>query len=119
MSRFVDRFGDRVCGSCARPAIGWGYVPPGYGNKKIIWCCDNLECLAIAKDSYGMNPRDFTRLDSIAAIAGGEVGGAYLDEIDKTDLAQMTEEEWHEFCRRIVGGYREALQTTLRDEAPF
>jgi len=50
---------------------------------------------------------------------GGEIGGQYLDTIGKTDLATLTQEEWFEFCRRIVGGYRSALVNDLKNKAPF
>lgn len=66
-----------------------------------------------------MDARTFERLDSMAAVTGGKEAGAYLDEINKTDLAQLTEDEWNEFCQRLVGGYRAALEGNLKDEAPF
>lgn len=61
----------------------------------------------------------FSHLESRAAIRGGEVAGEYLEQIGKTDLATLTPEEFWEFCRRVVAGYRVALQTELRNEAPF
>lgn len=61
----------------------------------------------------------FNRVDSLAAGQGGEAMGAYLDEIGKSDLAALSEEEWFEACRRLIAGYRVALTTTLSGESPF
>lgn len=114
----IDRFDDAVCGCCGRTAVGFGYAPKRF-NAQVLWICDDLECLTIARDSYAMKQNEFTRIESLAAGAGGEEGGAFLDSIGKTDLATMSDAEWFEFCRRIVAGYRKALKTTLKDEAPF
>lgn len=116
------RFSDRVCCSCARPAIGIGYAPNRsrtVGVDQIAWCCDDPECIAIARDSYEMKQLEFSRIDQLAAGDAGEKGGAYLDSIGKTDLAQLSEEEWQQFLLHVVGGYREALKGRLRNEAPF
>ena len=113
------RFSDRVCAVCARPAIGYGYAPKFTKVVDIAWCCDDPECLAIARDSYTMKQTEFTRLDSLATEEGGALGGAFLDRIGKTDLATMTQDEWQEFCRQIIAGYRTALKEKLRYEAPF
>lgn len=67
----------------------------------------------------GMKQREFSRLDSLAAIEAGHDVEAFCDEIGKTDFREMTEQEWDNLCRRFVAGYRDALQTKLRDEAPF
>lgn len=114
----TDRFDDAVCGCCGRSAVGYGYAPPRLGAP-VLWTCDDPECLKIARNSYEMKQDEFSRVESLAAGEGGAEGGAYLDEIGKTDLASLTPDEWFEFCRRIVRGYRKALQTKLRDEAPF
>lgn len=112
-----DRFNDVLCCVCRRRAIGHGYTPSP--SKPILWCCDDFECLTIARNTYQMKQEDFSRLESLAAGRGGENGGAYLDTIGKTDLATLTEAEWFEFCRRVVAGYRIALKTDLKEEPPF
>lgn len=111
------RYLTRVCACCARPAIGVGVVARYKNNP--LWCCDRPECLALAKETLGMDARTFNRLDTLATVTGGQEAGAYLDEIDKTDLAQLTEGEWGEFCQRLVAGYRAALEGSLKDTAPF
>lgn len=113
----INRFSDAVCGCCGRTATGFGYAPKS--GQTILWVCDDVQCLQLAKDSYTMKQDQFTRLESLAAGRGGEEGGSFLDGIGKTDLATLTEAEWFEFCRRIVAGYRNGLVDLLKDEAPF
>lgn len=113
----ITRFNDALCGCCGRTATGFGYVPKT--GQPIIWVCDDEQCLQIAKDSYTMKQDQFTRVESLAAGKGGEEGGAFLDGIGKTDLAQFTPDEWFEFCRRIVAGYRKGMVELLKSEAPF
>lgn len=45
---------------------------------------------------------------------GGNLGGAYLDAIGKTDLATLTAEEWETFCAKVIAG---AFGQT--DQIPF
>lgn len=112
----IDRHDDTTCAVCARRAVGYGYAPR---RHKVMWVCDDPECLVTVRTTYDMKQDDFTRIESLAAQKGGDEGGAYLDQIDKTDLSLMTPDEWCEFCRRVVAGYRKALATDLADEAPF
>lgn len=113
----INRFEDAVCGCCGRSATGFGYAPRT--GQSVLWVCDDPECLQLAKDSYAMKQDQFSRIESMAAGKGGEEGGAFLDDIGKTDLASLSPDEWFEFCRRIVAGYRKALKHDLKGEAPF
>lgn len=113
----INRFEDAVCSCCGRSATGFGYAPKT--GQAILWVCDDPQCLEIAKDSYSMKQDQFSRLESLAAGKGGDEGGAFLDSIGKTNLESLTPDEWFEFCRRIVAGYRKALIADLKNEAPF
>lgn len=114
----ITRFQDALCGCCGRTATGFGYAPKS--GQTILWVCDDPACLQLAKDSYTMKQDQFTRLESIAAGKGGEEGGEFLDGIGKSDLATLTTDEWFEFCRRIVAGYRKGMVEALKaGEAPF
>lgn len=113
----TPRASDRICSSCARPAVGFGVI--AQYKKDIHWCCGEPDCFVVALRTYKMQPREFDRIDSMATVKGGEEAGAYLDEIGKSDLAELEPAQWDEFCRRLVGGYRHALHVTLRDESPF
>ncbi|WLT09616.1 hypothetical protein RAM19_05660 [Bartonella apihabitans] len=116
----IDRFETAICGVCGRSAVGFGYCSnPGHHGSKILWVCDDPECLKIARDTYEMKQDDFSRLESLASGKGLDAGGAFLDEIKKTDLADLTKDEWFEFGRRIIAGYRRALKEDLKDYVPF
>ena len=66
-----------------------------------------------------MKQDQFSRIESLAAGKGGDEGGAFLDSIGKTNLETLSPDEWYEFLRRVVAGYRKALVADLKGEAPF
>lgn len=113
----ADRFDDMTCGVCARQATGLGYAPPS--RSKILWLCDDPECIDIARNSYAMRQHDFNRIESLAAHEGGHALEAFCEEIGKSDFREFTQEEFFEANRRFIAGYRVALKVKLRDEAPF
>jgi hypothetical protein len=41
---------------------------------------------------------------------GGAMGGEYLDSLGRTDLAQLSLEEWHTLIEVIVTGYCDHLR---------
>jgi hypothetical protein len=43
-------------------------------------------------------------------IAGGQLGGEYLESIGKSDLATLTETEWDVFIEAVVTGYCDHLR---------
>lgn len=123
-----DRHADRVCACCARPAIGIGVAPSNVRTvSQILWLCDDPECLVIGQITMGMKQLEFNRIDHLAASEAAETMGvaieAYCDQIGKTDLRELTTAEWEAMLKsaahNAIGSYREALQTKLRNEAPF
>lgn len=114
------RFHPCLCAVCQCSAIGSGYAPKFTKSvEAIAWTCDDPECTTIARNTYEMRQQEFNRLEELATAEGGIAGGEYLDSIGKTDLTTLDELEWQTFCRKMIGGYRTALKTKLRDEAPF
>lgn len=113
----IDRFDHTVCCNCARQATGYGYAPDNLA--RVMWVCDDPECLQIAKSSYKMRQDQFTRIESAAAYVGFEAMCMYLAEIGKLDLNTLTTDEAFEAARRQVAGYRKALKDDLKNEAPF
>ena len=115
----MNAFEDHVCAICRRNATGFVYAS-GLGTKKpVAWVCDDAECLRLARDSYTALQRNFSRWESLAAQQGGKEAGEFLEKIGKTDLATLTIDEWCEFCRRLIAGYRSGLKLAAREEAPF
>jgi hypothetical protein len=55
-----------------------------------------------------------------SALEAGADAGAYLEEIDKTDLKLLDDGEWREFLRRLYVGFEHVMRRKiLGDEAPF
>jgi len=111
----INQHDDTTCGICARQAIGIGFH--NGGRSKIMWLCDDPFCLQTAMRNYDMKQDKFSRIESMAAQDGGQVAGHYLQTIDKTDMASLTPDEWAEFCRRLIAGYRKALANLTKQEA--
>jgi hypothetical protein len=114
----IDRRSDALCACCRRRATGIGFSPQPF-KQPVLWTCGDPDCIQIARNTYDMPADQFSHAESRAAIMGGDSAGAFAEQIGKTDFATFTEEEWWEFCRRLVAGYRTALQNDLRNEAPF
>lgn len=51
----------------------------------------------------------------------GKSGGQYLEQIDSYDLRHLTQEQWTNFIRTIIGSWAEvkAAEKALDDEIPF
>lgn len=43
-------------------------------------------------------------IDADCIREGGRAGGAYLEQIGITDLAQMSREQYQIFCARVIAG---------------
>ncbi|MCO6407341.1 hypothetical protein [Hoeflea alexandrii] len=63
-----------------------------------------------------MKQDEFTRIESLAAAKGGDAGIEFLETIGKTDFTAMNIDEWSEFRRRIIAGYRAALLADMTGE---
>lgn len=50
---------------------------------------------------------------------GGNAGGEYLDEIGKTDLASLDEDEWGTFLGRVLVGYADSMREIVSREVPY
>lgn len=108
---------EHVCAVCRRSAVGYGYAPNA--KAPTAWVCDDPACLQLVRENYTALQRNFSRWESLAVQAGGKEAGAYLDAIGVTDLANLTADQYREFCCHLVAGYRSGLKLVTRDEAPF
>jgi hypothetical protein len=107
-----------LCAVCRRQAMPLGYRPmPG---MPALWVCQDAECQRAARKVYGMSTEDLTHAEQVAAEAGGDAAGQWLDSISKTDLATLTREEWAEFLRLIIDGYQCKLRHMMaHDYIPY
>lgn len=103
------------CAVCGRHALGIGLEPKRKGEEP-RWLC--RECLLLLE-----RIKDVRRLDAyeIKAIEmAGEKAGALLDGWGKTDLAEMDEGEWRQFCKAMCLGFGDSMRRLIKEnEAPF
>lgn len=59
---------------------------------------------------------DCSEIEKHAMEDAGALGGAYLEEIKKTDLMQLTQDEWRTFIKTVCGGYVASLDD-MREQA--
>lgn len=107
-----------ICFCCRRRDDGIGYLKQGR-PLKIIWSCDDH--ITLLRKALAMSQRDFDIYEQRAIDAAGNDAGQYLDEIGKSDLATLSQEEWKTFCGRMIRSFGEDLAKRLanHEEAPF
>lgn len=108
-----------VCFCCLRQDDGIGVAGNGRGfNLRVAWSCEKHAHLG--KKAFAMSGQEFNRIEVLALGDAGEIAGAYLDQINCSDLAKLTPEEWTEFCRTMVQAFGDAMEARLAAfEAPF
>ncbi len=119
----TQRFHDATCAVCARAATGFGYSPSNNWHRHPpMFVCDDPECLNVVRTTYSMPQERFSRIEAMAAAKAAEAMGEALDEMGLGHLfegAGLSWEQWLGAMRDGIAGYRVALQTDLRNEAPF
>jgi len=67
-----------------------------------------------------MPSSDYDFSENKAVEEAGNVAGAYLDTLGKTDLATLEKYEWLEFCRTLIDAFGSDLAKRIASyEAPF
>ncbi|MGX1786885.1 DUF6511 domain-containing protein [Bosea sp. NPDC055332] len=101
------------CFVCKRRAVGVGAGNPG-GNPRWV-CADCIPYLAEIRTVRKFDPYELT-----ARADAGEKAGEYLDQIGKTDLADLTEEQWLTFLKTVIGEFGDSLRRQVAElRAPF
>lgn len=96
------------CFICAREALA-GFT---FKGKPV--------CITCAPHSLaGEVMLEFTDTENEAIEAGGAEAGAYLDAIGKTDLADLTPEQWVKFLGTYLHGYSAHMREAARINPPF
>lgn len=121
MKSLAERFGTpdpACCMVCRRHAYAIGTTK---GNKlPIYWLCDDPACLKFGKTVLNMAAKKLDMYEQKALRLAGEEAGEYLDQIGKSDLAKLTEPEWHNFCEKMLTGYERNMRDIIASgEAPF
>ena len=64
--------------------------------------------------------RNFDPYENRARTDAGEKAGEFLDGIGKSDLAELTVEEWQKFLTTVIHEFGESLRTQIAElRAPF
>lgn len=107
------------CIVCRRRDCGFGVMKGGLKsrNPKTGWYCDDCGP-ALAQKAVAMSQREFDRAEQGAILQAGDEAGAFLDQIGKTDLATLTEDEWTQFLLTYTRAFGEKMRTALRNNEP-
>ena len=102
-----------LCAVCRREPGGFGWFNaclavdnPGR-DQSYRELCSKL-CQDLCHRRRGMI--DPTPNERAAMANGGVMAGEYLDSLGKTDLAQLSIDEWHTLIEVIVTGYCDHLR---------
>ncbi|MFO1147779.1 MAG: hypothetical protein U1E62_05315 [Alsobacter sp.] len=107
-----------TCFICGDPGAGLGFSPSDEFKVRPKWLCDDPLCLGSARKAYDMSSSHRTAQALEARDKGGEAAGAYLEEIGKTDIGELTLEEWREFLDRFVRARADHLRRLAASFAP-
>lgn len=107
---------------CGREASGFAYDPrlAGVSADPPIASCSYAHLKIISKSKGQIVP--LTDTENKAVMATGPIAGEYLDKLGKTDLAQMSYEEWMDFVAHVCDSFldeRAKLFETQSGGVPF
>ncbi|CAN7604649.1 DUF6511 domain-containing protein [Bosea sp. LjRoot237] len=101
------------CFVCRRHAVGVGAGSPG-GNPR--WVCN--DCIPHLAEIRTV--RNFDPYELRARADAGEKAGELLDGWGKSNMAELTEEEWFKFLSTIIGEFGESLRRQVAEmRAPW
>lgn len=95
-----------ACFVCRRRDAGLGI---GH-DPRIGWLCQVCADDGHGKLGYALPSWRFDYFEEQALVSAGEVAGAYLDGLGRTDLASLHSEEWRHACRLIVDEFGRAMR---------
>ena len=114
MAHLALRFGTRdplTCAVCRRRA-----GPSGYTERpavKIIWLCEEPACLALGEVVWHMPSERFEPVEIEARNDAADAGGAYLEQLGRTDLATLSVDEYRELVRVVIVAFGDAMRARL------
>ena len=104
------------CAVCNRASAGFAFSAPGAPEPPSFFCSMRCSEVWMVAHRKGI---ELTRDEAASALAGGKVAGAFLEQLGRTDMAQLTREQWGAFCEQLARGYLEALQRQADAQVPF
>jgi hypothetical protein len=104
------------CAVCNRAGAGFAFSAPRTQASTTFFC--SMHCSEVWMVAH-RRKIELTRDETTAALAGGKAAGAFLDQLGRTDMAQLSRVEWAEFCERLTRGYLDELQRQADAQVPF
>lgn len=104
------------CAVCSRASTGFAFSAPSVRGAPAFFC--SMHCSEVWMVAH-RKKIELTRDEAAAALAGGKAAGAFLDQLGRTDMAQLSRVEWAEFCERLTRGYLAELQRKADAQVPF
>lgn len=106
------------CGRSPRGFAWHDLNTPGPMRRAPIYCC-SMECLRVAavKKEEPMKPLDALEIGAVAQASAAV--GEYLEALGKTDLAQMTEADWHGFIGHAYTSVASEVAAVWAADVPF
>ena len=104
------------CAVCSRASAGFAFSTPQIRVPPVFFC--SMHCSEVWMVAHRKRI-ELTRDEASAALVGGKAAGAYLDQLGRTDMAQLSRVEWAEFCEVLTRGYLEELQRQADAQVPF
>lgn len=83
----------------------------------VKWLCK--ECIYSGTNLQKAYHMRLDKFEEQALQDGGNAGGAYLDELGRTDLSDLAPEEFQEFLGLVLKGYADSMREIVRTEVPF
>lgn len=118
MSRRFPDLEPVCCAVCKRQASGHGWATQR--GSYVAWLCEDVDCLKLGKVVYHMASREFSQAEAFSLAEAGDEAGAYLQKIDKFDLASLSREEWLHFLKLVLTSYEQKMRERLLSQvAPF
>ena len=106
-----------MCAICRRDARGFGFAPHLIRVRAPSVKLCSMRCQDIAARLKGMIDPNTHELNALAAA--GNAGGAYIESLAKTDLAQFSAQEWATLVEVIVTAFQDHLRNAYADDPPF
>lgn len=100
------------CAICRRAEQGAGYTAPGKQRVfRVTWACETD--IELAGTVHKMKTDSLQRIERQALDAAGEKAGAFLDGLGRTDLGELTPEEWRAFLTTVLDEFGNEMRTRL------
>lgn len=106
------------CGRSPRGFAWHDMNTPAFDRAPPVHCC-SMECLDLAARHKGEPMPPLNALETGAVAAASEAAGQYLEQIGKTDLAQMTEAEWLGFLAHAYAAVASEVRAVWVADVPF